>query len=82
MPENANAPGLNRGAAVRYTRRCAAKHSIKSSPIPPEFQDRCWRAFQLSVEVDLAERSAESWTLRTIAHRVWSVSFLADGRAA
>ena len=38
-----------------------------------------WSVFQLAVDVVLAEQTRESHVLRTLAHRVWRDSFLADG---
>ncbi len=40
-----------------------------------------WSTFRLAVDVDLAEHTLESHVLRTLAHRVWRDSFLADGAA-
>ncbi len=80
MTQQANAPVQPRGVAETSV-ICAAKHNTEDIPNSSKFQDACWQAFRLSVEVDLAERSPESHTLRIVAHRVWSASFLADGGA-
>ena len=81
MPGNENrATDCDRGPAENFSDTCTTedkppRHDYQVVTIAQHREQALWRTFQLALEVDLNERTAESKLLRTLAHRAWGNAF-------
>lgn len=86
MAGNENrATDCDRGPVDKFSEVCTATCTTEDKPrrvdnqvvtIAQRRERMLWQTFQLALEVDLNERTAESRLLRTLAHRAWGDAFL------